>query len=146
MYQSIKSCVRQNGQVTNFFPCNIGLRRENLSPILFSLFLNELEQFLEDNNCEGINIEYFSEEFYTYTKILVILYADDTVIIAEGENKLQASLDNFLSYCKKWKLQINYKKTKILIFGARNIEKFKFYLDGNLIEIVDNFKYLGVYF
>ena len=85
-------------------------------------------------------------EFYTYTKILVILYADDTVIIAEDENKLQASLDNFLSYCKKWKLQINYKKTKILIFGARNIEKFKFYLDGNLIEIVDNFKYLGVYF
>ena len=28
----------------------------------------------------------------------------------------------------------------------KKIGKFKFYLDGNLIEIVDNFKYLGVYF
>ena len=102
MYQSNKSCVRLNGQVTNFFPCNIGLRQgENLSPLLFSLFLNDLEQFLEDSNCEGINIEYFSEEFYTYTKILVILYADDTVIIAEDENKIHASLDNFLTHCKK---------------------------------------------
>lgn len=35
---------------------------------------------------------------------------------------------------------------KILIFGARNTEKLKFYLDGNVIEIVDSFKYLGVYF
>ena len=69
MYQSIKSCVRLNGQVTNFFPCNIGLRQgENLSPVLFSLFLNDLEQFLEDNNCEGINIEYFSEEFSALDK------------------------------------------------------------------------------
>ena len=67
-------------------------------------------------------------------------------LIAEDENKLQSSLNYFLAYCKKWKLKINYKKTKILIFGARNLEKFKFYLDGNLMEIVDSFKYLGVYF
>ena len=80
-----------------------------------------------------------------YLKILVILHADVTVIIAEDGNKLQSSLDQFLVYCKMWKLQINYKKTKILIFGARNIRKSKFYSDGNVIEIVDSFKYFGVY-
>ena len=37
-------------------------------------------------------------------------------------------------------------KTKILIFGARNVGKLKFYLDGNATEIVDSFKYLGMYF
>ena len=108
MYQSIKSCIRLNGQRINFFPCNIGLRQgENLSPALFSLFVNDLEQFLTANNCEGINIDYLSDDIYAYLKILVILYADDTVIIAEDENKLQSSLYQFLVYCKMWKLQIN---------------------------------------
>ena len=52
MYQSIKSCMPLNGQTTNFFLCNIGLQQgENLSPALFSLFLNDLEQFLTVSNC-----------------------------------------------------------------------------------------------
>ena len=60
--------------------------------------------------------------------------------------QLQRNLDYFLEYCKIWKLNINYSKTKVLIFGARNTDRFKFVLDGEIIEIVDNFKYLGVYF
>ena len=36
------------------------------------------------------------------------------------------------------------KKTKIIIFGARKTEKYCFKMDGNIIEIVKNYKYLGV--
>ena len=61
--------------------------------------------------------------------------------MAENEN-----LDYFLEYCKIWKLNINYSKTKVLIFGARNTDRFKFVLDGEIIEVVDKFKNLGVYF
>ena len=33
-----------------------------------------------------------------------------------------------------------------MIFGVRNTQNYRFQLDGNTLEIVDNFMYLGVYF
>jgi len=47
MYSNIKSCIFLNGEKSPFFGCNCGVRQgENLSPVLFSLFLNDLEAFL----------------------------------------------------------------------------------------------------
>ena len=46
MYNCIKSCVKQNDQISGFFSCDVGVRQgENLSPFLFSLFLADLEDF-----------------------------------------------------------------------------------------------------
>ena len=73
-------------------------------------------------------------------------YADDSAILVQTEVSLQYKLDQFLKFCKDWKLCINYAKIKVLIFGARNIERFHFHLDNNIIAIVDSFKYLGVIF
>ena len=43
MYQNIKSCVSINGELSAFFSCDRGVRQgENLSPALFSIYLNEL--------------------------------------------------------------------------------------------------------
>jgi hypothetical protein len=40
LYQNAKSCVSLESNITNFFPCNTGVRQgENLSPILFAIFL-----------------------------------------------------------------------------------------------------------
>jgi hypothetical protein len=44
------------------------------------------------------------------------LYADDTVIMAESREDLQAQLNVFGEYCKKWKLKVNAEKTNIFIF------------------------------
>ena len=86
MYKSIKSCIRLNGQETSFFPCDIGLRQgENLSPLLFSLFLNDLEMYLINNQCDGITIDYADDDIFVFLKLLILLYADDTVILAEDE-------------------------------------------------------------
>ena len=47
IYRNIKSCVLVNGNKTDFFISNVGVRQgENLSPLLFNLFLNDLEDFL----------------------------------------------------------------------------------------------------
>ena len=47
MYANINSCVSFNGKSSDFFECRNGPRQgENLSPILFSMFLNDLESFL----------------------------------------------------------------------------------------------------
>ena len=57
MYQGIKSCVSFNGDQSEFFQSFRGVRQgENLSPVLFAVFLNDLESFLSSHNCSGIDI------------------------------------------------------------------------------------------
>jgi len=57
-------------------------------------------------------------------------------------------LDKLKQYCLKWKLNINLKKTKIMIFnkGGATIRKFKFYFQNSTIESVSQYTYLGFVF
>ena len=46
MYQNIKTCIRKGNAYSEFFNCEIGVKQgENLTPYLFSLYLNDLEIF-----------------------------------------------------------------------------------------------------
>ena len=90
MYQDIKSCVKYNGEQSDFFQSFRGVRQgENLSPVLFSLFLNDLEAYLTSKNCTGlqVNNQMFDENLIVH--MIILLYADDTVIFADSEANLQ---------------------------------------------------------
>jgi hypothetical protein len=146
MYSHIKSCIFVNGQKSEYFVNNLGVRQgENLSPLLFSLYINDLETFLADQGNASIDMEY---ELGSYMKLFALLYADDTVIIAKTAAELQKALNDISDYCKKWKLTVNDSKTKVIIFGNRktNPNRLNFTYEGNALEIVDNFKYLGILF
>ena len=145
MYKHIRSCVQLNGARSRFFHCNNGLRQgENLSPVLFSLFLNDLEYTLSKNNSVGLNL--YDNDLKTYMKIIVLLYADDTVLFAESRKEMQILINDFSSYCKTWKLTINNDKTKLLVFGNKHNRKYKIFLNKTLLEMVEGYKYLGVMF
>ena len=94
-----------------FFRCNVWVRQgENLSPFLFSIYIPDLEEFLLDNNVVGLQsitstIE--NELLNIYFKLLVLFYADDTVIVAESADELQHALSEFQTYCSYWKLRVN---------------------------------------
>ena len=46
MYDSVKCCVRHCGSYSEFVKVSVGLKQgETLSPILFSLFIEDLELF-----------------------------------------------------------------------------------------------------
>ena len=144
MYNNIKSCVFQ-GKNTNFFPCEVGVRQgENLSPVMFSIFLNDLDSFLNSTGCNGVNINL--DDATNWLKLLVILYADDTLILSDNVSDFQKSLSSFYEYCREWKLTVNLSKSKVVIFGSKNVRDFQFYLGEQEIEIVDRYKYLGVIF
>ena len=66
-----------------------------------------------------------------YLKLFIILYADDTVIMAESAVDFQKQLDSFSDYCDIWRLKVNVEKSKIVVFSqgsTPNNLKFKFLL------------------
>jgi hypothetical protein len=84
-------------------------------------------------------------ELHVYYKLFVILYADDTVILSESKDGLQKALDIFESYCEIWKLQVNVNK--VMIFCKKKFRhNFDFSLQGQFLEIVDIYSYLGAIF
>ena len=146
MYENVKSCVKANGSCGDYFACKVGVRQgENLSPLLFSLYLNDLEEFLVLTG--NSSLSYNFDICNTLLKIFVIMYADDTVLLSNSAKGLQKLLDSFSAYCKHWKLTVNVTKTNILVFGKRKYKgKFVFKYNNCPIDIVDNFKYLGLTF
>ena len=56
MYKGIKSKICINGFSSDLFTCNVGVRQgESLSPFLFSLYINDLEDYLLDKNVTGLS-------------------------------------------------------------------------------------------
>ena len=119
---------------------------ENLSPLLFAIYLNDLETFLVASGSEGINLEFNHENILCYLKLLILLYADDTVIFSNDQGDFQECLNAFNEYCEMWKLTINYNKTKIIVFNASHVNNINFNIGENEISITVNYKYLGVLF
>ena len=81
--------------------------------------------------------------------MFILLYADDTVILAESHTDLQAALDAMLDYCNTWDLKVNASKTKIIVFckSKKTLSKESdFYYNGEKVDIVEEFVYLGVLF
>lgn len=147
LYKDIKSCVFLEGKKSDFFVSNIGVRQgENLSPFLFSLFINDIEDYFMNNDCTHLDFD--SNVISDYMKLMIILYADDTVILADSAERLQHSLNILFEYCQTWSLTVNNDKTKICIFSYRKVNHslYDFKFNNMTLEIVDEFLYLGVVF
>ena len=133
----------------NFYMWERSQTKRFLSPFLFSLYLNDLETFLENNNVTGLKTlsDELEQELGYYVKLFVIMYADDIVLLAESASNLQNRLDLFQEYCIKWKLKVNINKTKIMIFSKGRLPtNIHFKYEDKEFEIVKDFLYLGIKF
>ena len=75
--------------------------------------------------------ENLDEEIVTYFKLYILLYADDTVILAENPNDLQASLNDMEKYCDTFDLHINVNKTKNLVFSRGKLREHHIFNSEN---------------
>ena len=76
-----------------------------------------------------------------------MLYADDTIILAESPDELQIALNAVHEYCNTWHLTVNASKTKIVIFSRGKIRKTPHFTYGHAsVDVVHDFVYLGVQF
>ena len=139
LYQDVKLRVKGLTSLSDMLSCDIGLMQgEIMSPILFSIFLNDVEMQLTDNGNDGITLDQLT--------LYLLLFADDAVIFSETPEGLQKSLDNFETYCRKWNLTVNVDKTKIVVFRKGGIlaQNERWSYDNQEIEIVSSFNYLGI--
>ena len=73
-----------------------------------------------------------------YLSLFSLLYADDTILMAENPHDLQLALNAVYTYCKLWRLTVNATKTKVVIFSRGKIRnKASFEYGGQPLEVVD---------
>ena len=79
--------------------------------------------------------------------MFTLLYSDDTVLFATTKQDLQAALNGLDLYCKRKTLVINTTKAKVLVFStAKTRKKPVLYLNGQCLETVHDYAYLGIIF
>ena len=141
MYKHIKSRVKLDCNISMGFNCELGVRQgECLSPFLFAMYLNDLEDEFYLKGSTGIDIGML--------KLFLLLYADDIIIFANTAQELQINLDILSEYCTRNRLVVNTGKTKIMIFRRGGIlpRDLKFYYNEIELAIVNKFSYLGIVF
>ena len=100
------------------------------------------KSFLDRCALRGIDCNINYEEITSCFKILISLFADDTVLFADSELELQHEINVFQDYCSIMKLTVNVSKTEIVIFtNARISNHINFMFDLQPIEIVSEYKY-----
>ena len=121
MYSHAKSCVTQHGKCSKFFKNSLGLMQgEMLSPLMFSILLNDFEISFISN---GAN------------RLFLLMYAVDLFLFSETVEGLQNLLDNLYLYSTKWKLIVNReKKTHSCFF--RNGGKSRHLKLGSIIKVL----------
>ena len=80
------------------------------------------------------------------TKLNCLLYADDLVILSRSKQGLKNCLQKLEIFNSKWLLEVNHKKTKIMIFQktGKKAKNICFSINNQSIEVVQEYTYLGV--
>ena len=141
IYDTTTNSIIYNDDLSETFPSNKGVKQgDTLSTTLFNLFINDLPDIFK---FEGNNPVILGN-----TEISCLKYADDLIIMSTSPFSLQKCITNLEQYCAKWKLEVNLKKTKIMIFNKQGalIKKHKFVYKNKIIQSTREYKYLGFTF
>ena len=141
MYSVVKARVRVGGDLTEFFMCPRGVKQgEVCSPVLFTLFIEELANEIRNRGRHGIQL------FPDLTELFILLFADDIILLSDSTCGLQTQLNILQETANKLGLVVNLDKSNIVVFrnGGHLALNEKWWFGGNVMKVVNVYKYLGV--
>ena len=143
MYDGLRVRIRSGGAMTDYIRCTSGVKQGDVcSPILFSLFINELTSKIMRTGRHGAQ---FIEDFM---QIFILLLADDIVLLSETITGLQTQLNNLYLGATSLQLKVNMSKSNIIVFRKGGYLKAREHwnYNGSVMPVVNIYKYLGIYF
>jgi hypothetical protein len=141
MYKVVQARVRGGGDLTDSFLCPRGLKQgEVCSPILFSLFINELTKEINMNGRHGIQL---SPEL---VQILILLFADDVALLSDSVVGLQCQLNILYTVAERLDLLVNLDKSNVIVFrnGGYLSQNERWRFGKSELDSVNVYKYLGI--
>ena len=142
-YDGSKACVRVNDEMSDCFPVNVGLRQGCvMSPWLFNMYIDGVVREV-NARVSGRGLELVNENGVRW-EICQLLFADDTALVADSEEKLQRLVTEFGRVCERRKLKVNVNKSKVMMClrSVREVS-LNIELNGEGLEKVECFQYLG---
>ena len=140
LYVGSKACIRVGNEVSEWFPVRVGLRQGCvMSPWLFDLYIDGVAREVKARMLgRGLKLVDGNDNEWELNQLL---FADDTVVVADFERKLCHLVTEFGRVCERRKLRVNVGKSKV----TRNEDgvRLNVMLNGGALEEVDQFKYLG---
>ena len=138
MYENVTASVRCGHKLSHIFSIQRGVKQGDiLSPLLFNIFVNDMIGLFSEGDC---NPPMLNKE-----KVGCLMYADDLVILSTSKIGLKSSLLKLNTYCDKWKLNVNFSKSKIMCFSKQGtISKDSFKVKDQILEEVKSYPYLGL--
>ena len=112
LYEEVKVKIRTSIGISEIFRSEIGVKQGRpLSPTLFDLYIDKLEECLNLQGGDGVRLGEFV--------IKLLLYADDIVFIYKSVHGLKMHLYALEKFCRAVGMQVNTRKTKIMIFSNK---------------------------
>ena len=136
-YNGFTASVMVDGTLTDPFEVEGGVKQGDVpSPTLFNIIIDHLaiESFDNSNSSLGIFISALGD-YLTDRE-----FADDNITVSDSEKKLQELMDNLVYYSEGANLTVNTSKTKTISNRTAEIT-----VNGNVLEQVSDYKYLGSY-
>ena len=140
IYCNVLSCVRWNGKLSEFFSCPVGLKQGCLlSPIMFSLLVGDVADYIRLHGLHGFQIIPGGQEIFS------LLFADDIVLLSSTPHGLQRQINNLKKASSSLGLTVNLNKTKVIVFrkGGFLGRREKWSYGNEPLEVVNSYKYLG---
>lgn len=139
LYETVNAKYKTNEGWSKNIKCNIKVKLGcPISPTLFGIYINKLEECLETLGCKSTDL--------TGIMITLILYADNIILLARSHDDLDKQLKTLYVYCFKMGMIVNTNKTKVMMIKSKNITHGSFVYDKYCLEQVSSYKYLRIDF
>jgi hypothetical protein len=146
MYWHAPMTVKSGTTLGATFNSSRGVKQgDPLSPLLFGLFIDRVERWLQERAPEcGVTLG--------GDLVRVLLYADDLTLLADTPAQLQSLLNALQDFCAQFSLQVNVAKCAVVVFGrtapvaGRHVPVGGWQYGGEQLPLLAEFRYLGITF